>query len=206
MVQFRIFHNEYGLHFRFGLFRWNFQGKMFSDYKLAYAGGIRNNTFDGKRVPFFDYDNTLLEFLIPELKYFQEKYLLSDFYVFKSSQKENSYHVIGLDKLDYREWLQLVGESSCDEYYRTMPVSNDFGSWVLRVTKKKMSKAPKLLCVVRSKNCLRQKSLAHALFLKNQHKVDVSKLKRLDSNTQLFTVNYATMNFLEKGKTIKEDK
>lgn len=200
---FQIFHNEYGLHFRFGLWGWNFHAKAFTDYKLAYAVGIRNNTTDGKRVPFFDYDNTLFEFLIPELKHLQEKYMLSDLYVFKSSQKEHGYHVIGLDKLPYREWLSLVGESSCDEYYRTMPVSNDYGSWVLRITKKKNSSAPKLKCVIRSKHQLRQKSLAHALFLKNQHKVDISRLKHLDSNTQLYTINFGTLNFLDKKETKK---
>lgn len=199
----RFWRDAYGTHFSLKLFGLEFQCKLNATYKTAKAFGIRNNTVDGKRVPFFDYDDTLLDFLIPELEILQKKYMLSDFYIFKSSQKENGYHVLGLDKLPYKEWLHLIDESSCDEYYRVMPITNDHRSWVLRVSQKAESRAPRLLRVLHSKYQLRPKSRAHALFLNKYHGVNIKNLRGLDHHKILYTIKYETLNFIKKGESLK---
>jgi len=210
-MKFACFRNDYGWHLRFAIGRLNFQSKIFSDYKLAWTVGLRNNTPSGHRLLFCDYDNQLLDFVIDELTYLQEEYRLSDIYIFKASQKENSYHAICLDKLTYRQFKEILDQTSVDEYYRDMPVTNDHHSWVLRILEKKDSVAPKLIKILKSKYNIRRKSLAHASYLEKHHKVDVSHLKFLDKNKHSWAIVYGTLNFIDvddllKGKSLKNDK
>jgi len=201
---FKISKNVYGLHLTIKLFGFNLWIRCHKDYLTAKTLGIRNNTPDGKRVPFFDFDNHLLEHLIPELKYLQRKHRLSDLYIFRSSQKPNSYHVIGLDKLDFRHFLNILGETTCDQFYKDMPVTNDWKGWVLRIIPKEDSVAPKLIMRLKSKYQDRPKSRPHWLFLKYHHGIKNTP-KKLDKNYELYTTFYDTLNFLTK-KLVKKEK
>jgi len=80
---FKVSKNVYGLHVTIRLFGYSLWVRFHRDYLTAKTLGIRNNTIDGKRVPFFDFDNHLFKHVLPELDYLQEKYRLSDFYVFQ---------------------------------------------------------------------------------------------------------------------------
>ena len=193
----------YGLHLTIKIGKYNFKAKFNKTYDMAMTLGIRNNTPCGKRIIHIDYDNHLIEHLIPELKYLQKKYRLSDFYLFKSSQKKHGFHAICIDKLNYEEWIRLIGETSCDDYYKYMPVICDFHSWVLRVLKKDGSHTPRLIKVLRSPYQKRKKSFAHYLFLKNHYNLKVVKPKNMDKNTKLYDVVYGTLNYIKKGKNIK---
>ena len=190
----------YGLHFQIKIGKYNFKFKFNKDYDLATTLGIRNNLPDGTRIIHIDYDNHLIEHLTPELKHLQKKYKLSEFYLFKSSQKKHGFHAICLDKLNYEEWIRLIGETSCDDYYKYMPITNDFHSWVLRVLSKGKSKVPVLIKVLRSSYQKRKKSYAHHLFLKNHYNIKVKKPQNMDKNIKLYSVYYGTLNYLKRKK------
>jgi len=200
---FNIKKDVYGLHVKVKVWNRNLHLRLHRNYNTAETSGIRNNTEDGKRIPFFDFDNHLLEHLIPELRYLQEKHRLSDFYVLKSSQKPHSYHVICLDKLDYEEWTKILNESTCDKYYKTMPITTDYKTWVLRSFPKLDSIAPKLIQVIKSKYQSRKKSKPHYLFLKYHYGVE-TKVKNLDNLSKIYTTYYDTLNYVKKPKTIKQ--
>lgn len=205
MIQFKIHRDEYGLHGKFALFDFNLQIKFNKTYNLAYTVGLRNNVA-GMRLMFCDYDSTTLEFLIEELKYIQEKFFLSDFYIFQSSQKKDGFHAICLDKMKYKKFLEAMSYTSCDDYYKIKPIENDNNSWVLRILNKSASQKPKLIKILKSKYQNRKKSLAHALYLKYQHGVKINQLKNLDDNKILHVIKYGTLNFIDAKKLSKDIK
>jgi hypothetical protein len=190
--------NKYGLEIRLKIFNLYFNIHTYIKPRIVRTIGIRNNTLDGKRLVFLDYDNTLLdEMLIPELQYFQKKYELSNFYIFKSSNKPNSYHAICLDKLNPNELMQLLIESGCDERYKTLALS-DLKSWVLRFGKKGLIN-PEIIKVIVSPSNNRQKSKTHALFLHYQYGLNTKNLNNLDDNEVLPIVAYETLSNIDGG-------
>ena len=200
---FKISKNIYGIHLTIKILGYNLWVRFHKNYLTANTLGIRNNTVDGKRVPFFDFDNHLIEHLLPELRYLQQKHRLSDLYVFKSSQKPHSYHVIGLDKLDFEVWKRILNETTCDKFYKEMPITNDYKGWVLRINKKLDSVAPKLIMRLTSPYQNKVKSRPHYLFLKYHHGIK-TKPKNLDNNYELYTTLYDTLNYLTK-KMVKKN-
>ena len=202
---FKITNNIYGLQIHIKLFDYNLWIRFHKNFVTTRTLGIRNITQNGIfRVPFFDFDNILYVHLIQELKYLQQRYQLSDMYIFRASQKPNSYHVICLDKLSYKEWIEILNLSSCDQFYKTMPISNDFKTWVLRISKKADSLAPKLIRILKSRYHWRIKNNAHYLFLKYHHNVKYKPFN-LDQSYKLYTTEYDTLNYitnkLEKNKS-----
>jgi hypothetical protein len=195
---FKISHTIYGLQITIKLFGFELWIRGHKDYLTAKTLGIRNETMDGKRVPFFDFDNHLLNHLIPELRHLQEQYDLSDLYIFRSSQKPHSYHVIGLDKLDYQLWINILNSTTCDRYYREMPITNDYQGWVMRITPKLGSVAPKLMMVLKSPYQDREKSRPHWMFLKYHHNIKGREPINLDRNSKLYTTQYTTLNYITK--------
>lgn len=160
------------------------------------TAGISNDTKDGKRILFLDYDNILYEdMLLPELDYLQRKYGLSDFYIFKSSQKTNGFHAICTDKLNVREWQTILQESSCDEAYKN-PRIKDFHRSVLRILPKGKSQAPTFIHKLKSPFQTRTKSQAHLKWLSIHHDINIEKVKNMDSYTNPNLVIYKTTNYL----------
>lgn len=189
--------NKYGLKINLNIAKIFLNLHIYKTPKTARAIGIRNHTPEGKRLAFLDYDCIMLEEqLIPELQYFQEKYFLSDFYIFKSSQKPNAYHVICLDKMNANEFMALLIESGCDERYKTTAL-NDFKSWVLRISKKGTTEAPTYLRTIKSQHNNRIKSKAHAKFLKLQYGINIKKFINLDNNEILPVVAYNTISNID---------
>jgi hypothetical protein len=199
MIQFKIYKDNYGLHGRFSLGSWNFQTKLFKNYNLAHTIGVRNNV-GAFRLIFIDWDCSVLDFVIDEVKYLQERFCLSDFYIFQSSQKSDGFHGICLDKLLYREFVEAMEYTSSDEYYKSMPQKNDANAWVLRALSKAGSQKPVLIRIVKSKHNLRQKSLAHYLYLLYNYGIKRKSLKNLDNNTKLYLVKYGTLNYIDVAK------
>lgn len=189
--------NRYGLKINLHIRKIFFNLHIYKMPKIARTIGIRNHTLEGKRLCFLDYDNIMLkEQLIPELRYYQNKYKLSNFYVFKSSQKPNAYHVICLDKMNPNEWMRLLTESGCDERYKTTSL-NDYKSWVLRINRKGETESPKFQTIISSRHNNRVKSKAHALFLNLQYGLKTKSLKRQDNNKTLPIVAYNTISNIE---------
>lgn len=163
--------------------------------------GIRNTTQDGKRLLFLDYDNYMLkEQLIPELKYYQKKYKLSNFYIFKSSQKEHGYHAICLDKLDSNLFMQILIESGCDERFKTMSLK-DYKAWVLRINPKGKIKKPNYLLTIKSPYDQRIKSKAHALFLQYHYNINTKKLINQDNQKIIIITSYDTISNVTEHET-----
>lgn len=126
--------------------------------KGAYTVGIYDLCKDGKHVIFLDYDTFRWEWLIDELAYLQDKYLLSDFYIFSSSL--DSYHAVCFDKLVNCELQDVLRETNIDESFFNS-VRFDYGARVLRLFPKGKISAPKFSNVIISKHNTRQKSLDH---------------------------------------------
>jgi len=202
MMLLKAYKDDYGSHLRIRIFSLNLEIQLYRTHRTTGTLGIRNNTPDGKRLLFMDYDEHLLEFIEPEIKHLQKTYGLSDFYIFKSSLKPNGFHAICLDKLRYKEFINIINQSSCDEYYRKMPITTDHHSWVLRSLKKEGSIKPKLVKIIKSKHQEREKSLAHYLYLKHQHNIK-NKPKKLDKNKILYTIQYGTMNYIKADELKK---
>lgn len=194
----RISFNKLGafFEFRFGkkaIFNISFKQFFWGSSRTL---GIRNNTSDGKRVIFLDYDDILLgEMLIPEIRYLQKTYDLGNFYIFKSSQKTNSYHAVCFDKVKVYEWKQILDDSSCDENYKK-PALKDFKTCVLRIAEKGNSQKPSF-CTELSSVSSRVGSLAHANFFKFHYDIDVNISKNYDNSDKLLFVDYATLNFIK---------
>jgi hypothetical protein len=188
-----IYKNEYGRNIKFSLFGKIISLKISPDLSTAKTIGIRNNA-QGQYIIFLDYDNIILASLFDEIKYLQKKYELSNFYILKSSQKENSYHCICLDKINYQTLRNIINETSCDEQYKTMPISLEH-SWVLRILPKNKSLMPKLIKIIKSPYNKRNKSLAHYLFLKYHHGIK-NKPTNLDNNKKLRLVDYQTISYI----------
>jgi hypothetical protein len=203
---FKISHTIYGLQITIKLFGYELWIRGHKDYMTAKTLGIKGRTLDGKSVPFFDFDNHLLEHLIPELQYLQTRHKLSSLYLFQSSQKPHSYHVIGLDKLDYEEWINILNETTCDKFYREMPITNDYKEWCIRITPKLGSIAPRLIKILPSPYNERPKSRPHWLFLKYHHNIKSREPSNLDNYTKLYTTTYTTLNYLTKKLEIKKYK
>ena len=196
---FRFSMGKYGLSLHIDLFKINLVIRIYKRFDATNTLGLMNSTEDGKRLVFLDYDDMLYkEHLLPELKYLQRKYKLSDLYIFKSSQKEGAYHVICLDKLKAREWMSLIEETNVDQNYKKVPINVGNKAWVLRFLPKAKSKKPRLIKIMKSKYQQREKSNAHALFLKYNYGINTKSLKNLDTYTNVTLTIYDTLNFIKK--------
>jgi hypothetical protein len=169
------------------------------------ALGLRNNTFDAKRVLFFDYDQILYdEMLLPEIRYLQDKYGLGTFYIYRSSQKEHSYHAVCFDKVKVYEWKTILDDSSCDEAYKK-PALKDFKTCVLRVSTKGKSQKPRYLTQITPLiPTNRESSLAHANFFKFHYDTPIDlTIGKWDNSDKLIFVKYGTLNYLSKKDGVK---
>lgn len=195
---FKVSHGKYGFQLHVEGFKCNLVLRLFKTFDVEHTIGIRNNTEDGKRLLFLDYENILFsEHLLPELLWLQLTYKLSNFYVFESSQKFGNYHVICLDKLKAREWMEIIEQTNCDSNYKRVPVFIDNKAWVLRFVPKRKSKMPKHILTLKSKYQKREKSNAHALFLSKWYDIDLQNIKNLDAYTNITITEYSTLNYIK---------
>lgn len=95
------------------------------------------NKVGNRYVPFLDYDYDNKLSIFGELRSLQENNILGNAYIFKT---KHGYHVIFLDLLTYDEWLHLLDQTSCDQYYKEVPQMNDSRMWVLRLSQKNDNK------------------------------------------------------------------
>lgn len=174
---------DFGFHFR-------------TFFDTAMAIGVKNNCSDGKRVIFLDYDDIDFKtMLLPELDYLQKKYKLGDFFIFKSSQKKNGFHVICLDKLTARQWMTFLKETGCDENYKLLSIHPQ-RTWVLRMSAKGKSDAPIFIYRMTSQYANRlEMSFVHSNWLKYHYGVDITGLHNFDKSDSLPIVEYGTLNW-----------
>jgi hypothetical protein len=190
---------KYGTSLKMQLFNKIFTMNLYKDLESENTCGVQNKCQNGMHVVFLDYDSTMLnEQLIPEIKGLIHKWRLSDFYLFKSSQKPYGYHAVCLDKLTAREWVTLLEETSVDKNYKLAPINLHTYNWVLRFLPKGSSQAPEYIRRLISPFNDRIKSRPHALFLKYQYGIDINGIKKLDKETRISLVRYETLNYLKK--------
>lgn len=158
----------------------------------VWVDGIPSRCQDHLQVIFMDYDHTKLENLENEVKGLQNYFKLSHAYVFKND-KENSYHVVILDKLPMLEVFNILKNSSIDFAFLNAPKYSFYREWALRISKKGENRQePVFLKVIKSIFDEREISTAHKLFLMKYYEVPVLKYKKEDGNTVLEFVKYQT--------------
>lgn len=196
VIHFNI--NQFGITFQIKTKNINIELKLQQFFSAKDAIGIRSKTTSGHNIIFLDYDNILYkEMLVPEIKYLQDKYKLSDFYILKSSQKSDNYHAICLDKLRPKEWMKILEDTSCDDNYKKTSL-RDYKAWTLRISPKGDSKAPMYYATVHSPYNKREKSLAHKQFLSYHYNIPIQEDGKYDQSGTLLTTEYKTINTIKR--------
>lgn len=163
----------------------------FSLKRKVTVQGTTNRTMDGKFVPYLDYDMTPLNNVLAECLFLQEYFVLGDLHVFKSS--ELSYHVVGFDKLNTREFLELLEQSTCDINFKNVPRTFSIRSWVLRWSEKRDKDRPKYLKTLKSNHKQRQSSTAHYEFFRHLYPdAKIKKPTNSDGIRELEHITYET--------------
>ena len=101
--------------------------------------GITARTENGLYVIFTDYDDkfSLTQRQIEEeLKYLQKKHNLSEWYIFKMPDLDNSFHAICLDVMPLFKVIEILRETSCDPAFINAWKYYQGRSWILRIGKK----------------------------------------------------------------------
>lgn len=96
--------------------------------------GYTNRCEDGRYIIFLDYDRIELKWIEGELKFLQDTFQLSDFYIFKSG--EDNYHAICFDKVALYKYLNILKNSTVDINYINVPLHFGKKIWVLRMSDK----------------------------------------------------------------------
>ena len=153
--------------------------------------GIKSNCKDGKHVLFIDLDNINPKWLEQRIKEMMKRFKLSDVYVFVT--KENSFHVICLDKFTKGEIIDIQSwfDQALTYTYQIYGIKRD--GWVLRTSEKHNRYIPKYFMTIRG-SCLiyHKQSSAHAEWLREYYKVPV-KLRNPDKLKVLTKDNYPTV-------------
>lgn len=181
---------------------------VFNGRKRPYmnVGGWCSRVIDSNgrisEVIFVDYDDILWRLVDSELKYIQEKYNLTPFYIFKTKEglDENgelygNYLCVCLTKKKFNEAYEILSELHCDNSYKIVPTSYRFKTWVLRLTGKGKKKAPQFKCIVGdiNKSYEQEVSQAHLETMGAVYK-EIPKIKynQLDGNHKIYLTEYKT--------------
>lgn len=133
---------------------------------IAYS----NRTEDGFMVLFMDYDGMRFEDMVNELRWIQEQFKLSSFYLFEGM---NGYHAICLDKLILHEYQDILRCSSVDENYIKIPLKQN-KHWLLRLSNKGGSKIRFCGVVDSDYGYNFERSKAHATLLNNLFDLEIN--------------------------------
>ena len=118
--------------------------------------GYTNKAMNGLFLPFFDYDNVNVSDMYNELKFLQQKYQLSDIYIFNS---KHGFNALSLDKIPYNILVNMYSECRfvCSDYLQ-LGLKRSF--LTLRIGNDKS-----IFDILHSENFYYKKSLAHAILL-----------------------------------------
>lgn len=152
--------------------------------------GIQNISKGGFFVPFFDYDINDFSTVRGELRYIQDKYQLSDIYIFEST---SGFNAICLDKVCFNVLKRIYEDCSniCENFVK---LGIGRGYMVLRIGEDKILKDIIL------NNGIYKKSLSHMLALETFYNVIVFReISKFDDKTVLTIHAYrsAKNGFLE---------
>jgi hypothetical protein len=155
--------------------------------------GIYDLCEDGLRVVFCDYDMMRLkeEWMTKQLRAIQEEFKLSDFLVFKSSDK--GFHAICFDKCSSKEVNDIITRTSCDSAFKHN-WTYDWVPRVLRTGPKGGTPAPVFLYTLESKYNRRKKSLAHIKYYENMFGIEINNKTNNDGDKRygVYPIRYHT--------------
>jgi hypothetical protein len=152
--------------------------------KNYYVHGIGNKCGDSRYVLFIDYDDIPIEWLIDELLWLQDKWMLGDLQLFETN---NGYHVICTQKFTLKELVKIMQDTSTDAAYLNVPLHRAKKIWVLRTTAKN-GQRPKFLKTLPG-NLMRQESKPHNDFLRKIYNIPITGSKE-DSEEELTIASY----------------
>jgi len=171
-------------------------GRLNISFKLFFWITPKNRTLgiydickNGKHIVFLDYDKFRLEWLENEIKYLQNKYKLSDFYIFQSSPY--SYHAVCFDMLSNFLHNKILMETNIDDSFLNA-MRFDYGSRVLRVFPKGQTKKPKLLKIIKSINNQYQKSIDHIKAFEYNYDISIKNKKNGVNLDEIYLIDYPT--------------
>jgi len=147
-----------------------------------------NRCHDGRYVLCLDYDRQPCEWIIEELRRLQLDFQLSDFWLFESSPE--SYHAVCLDKLFYRELIDIMRCTTIDERYTTVPTKYGKKVWSLRYSQKNGSSI-RFVGRLRS-NSTREQSLAHSILLQKLYNIPMTEGIVTDNQIKMCLSTYKT--------------
>lgn len=155
--------------------------------------GYSSRTETGRYVLFHDYDYLDLDAVIEELKWLQKKFNLSDYYVFCSPDKKDSFHAVCLDTFSLSKAYSIQKQTSCDSAFIHAVKYLASKEWILRLSKKGSRPSPAFVKIIGSDHQTRTKSLAHAEFLKKMG-IPISFKGKFDGCKKIGLIKYNTSN------------
>lgn len=161
--------------------------------RKGYAIGTYSICKDGKHCIYLDYDSFRIEWLLDELRGIRNKYMLSDFYIFCSSDKKK-YHAVCFDKVNAKLYNLIIEESNVDALFKYNHLFDYENSRVLRFSGKGEVPMPEFFGVLKSKYHKRIKSFAHINFYKSVFQINdkLINYSNHDSSEGLNIISYAT--------------
>lgn len=153
--------------------------------------GITNRTQDGYYVPFLDYDSVPIEWVIEEIKELQRVMKLGELHIFRSS--EESFHVVGFDKLTFKQYKMLLDKSSCDEQYKKVPFVWGKKLATLRISEKK-GIVPQFFTTITPNhklNCFEISQAHYHFFTSHHNEIKINIIEGyLDGNEEIILARY----------------
>lgn len=164
------------------------------DSPNSWVVGWSSRTQEGKYVLFQDYDDLELQDICDELHFLQNKFGLSEYYVFQLPDRKNSYHAVCLDTFSIADAYDILKHSSCDTAFINSVSTLRSKEWILRLGRKGNRCPPKYLFkVIPSRQSSHKKSSAHAELLRKM-KIIVLNSGNWDNCKKLSIVKYNTAN------------
>lgn len=143
---------------------------------------------DGQHVLYLDYDELPLTIILTELKAIQNLYDIGNIYIIETSKKK--YHAISVDKVNVKEYDEILKWLNVDPNHRKGPKFNNMNSFVLRLNDYN-NYTMKIICNL-SNRSKREKSKVHAKLLNSRFPELIKITKQFDDSKQLFVCGYET--------------
>lgn len=165
--------------------------------KPKLVSGMSSYCDDGKHTLFIDYDNVAKRIVIGDFNRIQQEFNLPPAYLFttKEENEVGNYHIICLAKFLPRQIHQILSKTHSDLNYVSMPLRQDFRSWILRISNKGKRDKPKFLDVIGKINNLNKEiSTPHYRFLYRIYKLPKINYKKFDKYKKIRLEKYETLN------------
>jgi hypothetical protein len=164
--------------------------------------GFHSRCQDGLHIVMLDYDHIDKVIFLQDLRWLQEVFGLSEFYMFKTRKETEidvygnkqivgCYHAVSFDKLSFSELNLVIGRSHCDASFKRGPRINPARVWTLRSHRKGYGMKPEYIGTLPSQSTNYEQSSAHAEYVKRHYRVDIT-LRNPDNLDYMWLEGYNT--------------